>query len=90
MSVSSGIKQGCTGSTSLLKLITCLIITLIVEEGKGFKNVLVKIVVLFFADDVLVIAENQENVEFNIRKVIDIGRECGLDINRGQKHHTYI
>lgn len=36
MNITSGMKQGCTGSTSLFKLITYEIITEPEEKGKGY------------------------------------------------------
>ena len=82
MEVTSGIKQGCTGSTTLFKLVTYQIIKGIQEGGKGFTNELVNIRVLFFADDALLLADSIEDVIFNIRKLIQIGQKYGLDINK--------
>ena len=78
--VTSGIRQGCTGSTTLFKLITNMIIKKINEGGRGFCNELIKLGVLFFADDALVLAENLEDAKFNIRILVEIGKKCGLDI----------
>ena len=89
MEVTSGIKQGCTGSTTLFKLVTYQIIKGIQEGGKGFTNELVNIGVLFFADDALVLADNIEDVIFNIRKLIQIGQKYGLDINK-EKNNIII
>ena len=36
LDITSGIKQGCTGSTTIFKLITYTIIDKIEREGKGF------------------------------------------------------
>ena len=82
MEVTSGIKQGCTGSTTLFKLITYQIIKGIQKGGKGFKNELINLGILFFADDALIIASSIEDITFNIKKVIEIGQKCGLDINK--------
>ena len=80
--VTSGIRKGCTGSTTLSKLITYMIIKKINEGGRGFSNELIKLGVLFFADDALVLADNLEDARFNIRILVEIGKKCGLDINK--------
>ncbi|XP_068227857.1 uncharacterized protein [Palaemon carinicauda] len=59
-----------------------MIIKQVEKEGNGFKNDIIKLVVVFFADDVLVLAESIEDAELNIRNLIDIGKQYGLDINR--------
>ena len=70
LDITSGIKQGCTGSTTIFKLITYKIIDKIEREGKGFENSHIKLGALFFADDGLVIASNideakKEHENFN-------------------------
>ena len=47
--VTSGIRQGCTGSTTLFKLITYMMIKKINEGEKGFSNDSIKLGILFFA-----------------------------------------
>ena len=67
--ITSGIRQGCTGSTTLFKLVTLLIIRKIEQEGRGFVNGQFKIGTLFFADDALVLAESVEDAErISLRK----------------------
>lgn len=51
MVVSSGIRQGCTASTTLYKLETFEIIKRVEELDRGFKNEFFKISSLFFADN---------------------------------------
>ena len=80
--VTSGIRQGCTGSTTLFKLVTLLIIKKIEEEGRGFVNRQFKIGTLFFADDALVLAESIEEAKHNIKLLIETGKKCGLEINK--------
>ena len=80
--ITSGIKQGCTGSATLFKLITYLIITELEKKGVGFVNQLFKIWILFFADDGLILAHSIEEAKNNIRILIDISKKCGLDINK--------
>ena len=80
--VTSGIRQGCTGSTTLSRLITYIIIKEINEGGRGFGNDLIKLGALFFADDALVLADSLEDERFNIRILVEIGKKGGLDINK--------
>ena len=81
LDITSGIKQGCTESTTIFKLITYKIIFKIEREGKGFEN-LIKLRALFFADDGLVIATNIEEAKGNINILVKICKECGLEINK--------
>ena len=82
LTITSGIKQGCTGSATLFKLITYLIITELEKKGVGFVNQLFKIWILFFADDGLILAHSIEEAKNNIRILVDISKKCGLDINK--------
>ena len=47
---------------------------------KGYKDDIVNLFTLFFADDGLIIAQNKENAIKNIKYV----NECGLKINRNK------
>ena len=53
--VSSGIRQGCNGSTSLFLLITYFIIEKIYNKLEGINTYICKVVALFFADDGLLL-----------------------------------
>lgn len=86
IAIESGIKQGCTGSTTLFKLITYKIIKAIQDGGKGFKNGVIDIGALFFADDALILADSIEDIIFNIKKLIEVGQRCGLDINKDKSN----
>ena len=79
--VTSGIRQGCTGSATVFKLITYKIMEKIEKEGDSFKDDDINIGTLFFADDALVIAETIEGARKNIKLIIEEGRKYGLDIN---------
>ena len=89
MDTTSGIKQGCTGSTVLFKLITYIIINELEIRGRGFKHLYYVIYILFFADDGLILSESIEDAENDIKTVIEISRECGLEINK-QKSNIII
>ena len=82
ISVTSGIRQGCTGSTTLFKLITYVIIKELETKGRGFENELIKIGALFYADDGLVLSPTIEDEEKNIKILKDIGKKCGLEVKK--------
>ena len=84
--ITSGIKQGCTGSTTIFKLITYRIMKKLEREGKGFENENVKIESLFFADDGLIIATNVEQAKENIKALIEVCSESGLEINKNKSN----
>lgn len=81
MTVTSGIKQGCTGSTTIPKLITYLIVQEM-ERTKGYNQQGLNINTLFYADDSLQLSHNIEEARDNIKILIKISRECGLEINK--------
>ena len=82
MDITSGIRQGCTGSTIFFKLITYMIIEQIEYIGKGFSNEEVNIGVLFFADDGLLMAHTIEEAQRNLQILLEISREFELEINK--------
>ena len=84
--VTSGIKQGCTGSTVLFKLITYLIIQEIEKEENGFKDEKFNIGLLFFADDGLILSQSVEEAKRDIQRIIRISAEFGLDINKDKSN----
>ena len=86
LEVTSGIKQGCTGSTTIFKLITYKIMKKLEREGKGFKNENIKIESLFFADDGLIMATSIEEAKENIKALIEVCGDCGLEINKDKSN----
>ena len=72
LEITSGIKQRCTGSTTIFKPVTYKIIDKIEREGKGFENNHIKLGALFFADDGLVIATNIKEAKWNIKILMEI------------------
>ena len=80
--ITSGIRQGCTGSTSFFKLLTYIIAKEIESTNAGFKNHKFHLPVLFFADDSLLLANSIEEAQENLKTLIAISNECGLDINK--------
>ena len=51
INITSGIRQGCTGSTTLFKIITYMIINELNSRGAGYKDDIVNVNSLYFADD---------------------------------------
>ena len=86
--ISSGIRQGCTGSTTFFKLITYKIIERM-EKEQGFTDEFFRLAALYFADDGLILANSIEDAKRNIEVLTEISRECGLEINR-DKSNTII
>lgn len=87
--VTSGIRQGCTVSTTLFKLVTFRIIEELERLGKGFKDDMFRIDSLFFADDGMLLANSVEDAEQVISRMEDVGRQFGLEINK-QKSSVII
>ena len=88
MKVSSGIRQGCTASTTLFKLVTYKIIEMLEKEGKGFVDEALKISALFFADEGLVLTKSVKEAEELIKLLIEIGDISGLQINKDKSIHN--
>ena len=86
MEITSGIKQGCNGSTVLFLLITYIIIEELNKLRIGFKTKKLKINNLFFADDGILLSETIEETELLINKLQEIGKQCGLEINKDKSH----
>ena len=84
MEISSGIRQGCNGSTSLFKMVSLIIIQELKTKCIGFKNETCFIPTLFFADDGLLLSNNKEETTEYIKSLIKIAKNCGLEINKGK------
>ena len=63
MEINSGIKQGCTASTTLFKIITYKIMNSVEEKGDEYEVEGQKLSTLFFADDSLAMAKNIESAK---------------------------
>ena len=55
--MNSGIRQGCTGSTTLFKIVTFKIMQKFEELNRGFKDENFNLTSLFYADDGMLMAE---------------------------------
>ena len=80
--VTSGIRQGCNGSTTLFLLITYYIIAKLQNKDMGFVNDLCSISSLFYVDDGLLLANSVNEAHNMIKTVITASEECGLQINK--------
>ena len=82
MDITNGIRQGCTASTVLFKLLTYKIIEKLDEVCNGVKYGSRKLVSLFFADDGLLLSSNIEDARLQIATLTTEGRKYGLEINK--------
>lgn len=87
--ISRGIRQGCTGSTTLFKPITFKIMQELEKLDQGYKDEHFNITSLYFADNGMVLLSSVEDAEKVIEQVIKTGRENGLQINK-QKSNIIV
>ena len=87
--VTSGIRQGCTASTVLFKLITYKIIEEM-RKTEGIKILGPKITCLFYADDGLILAKDKEKSERSIEIIREIGGKYGLQLNDEKVNVSYL
>ena len=80
--ITSGIRQGCNGSTTTFKIVTYIIAKALMSTGMGFKNDEVYISILLFADDGLVLTQTLQETEHLLATLADISGKFGLQINR--------
>ena len=90
ITATSGIRQGCTLSATLFKLITYRIIKELNKKMKGYKTSIVTIRSLFFADDGLLISGSEEEAAKDIKVLQDVAREYGLAINKEKSNIMWI
>ena len=74
--VTSGIRQGCTGSPQLFVMVVNLIIKKICNTRLGFRNDLLYIPALLFADDGLLLTNSVRSMEQLLEVVVEVAREC--------------
>ena len=79
--VQSGIRQGCTASTVIFKMITFKIIEQLRRGTEGIRMAVIKVNSLFYADDGVLLGENEEDIRKGIEIVRRIGEEYGLKMN---------
>ena len=81
INITSGIRQGCTGSTTLFKLITYMIAKELHSTGMGFRNRQIYLPLLLFADDGLMLSQSKRETESMIQTLVKVSEQCGLEIN---------
>ncbi|CAL4072299.1 unnamed protein product, partial [Meganyctiphanes norvegica] len=79
--ITSGIRQGCTLSTELFKLVTYEIMRELDEKGEDFIVEDIRMNSLFFADDSLILARTVESAREKIKIIAEISKHFGLHIN---------
>ena len=82
----SGIRQGCTLSATIFKLITYNIINELDKQIKGYSTDKVTIKSLFFADDGLILSRNEKEAIKDIMQLQKIAKEYGLEINKSKSN----
>ena len=82
--IESGIRQGCTASTILFKMITYRIIEGINRQCRGVRVGGRIISYLFFADDGLLVSGSIEETAEQIRVLEEVGGYYGLSIHKGK------
>ncbi|CAL4088951.1 unnamed protein product [Meganyctiphanes norvegica] len=80
--ITSGIKQGCTLSTTLFKIVTYMIIKELEKRGRGYQIDDITLESLFFADDSILMADSVENAKHNLNILIEVSKKYGLNLNR--------
>ena len=80
--VTCGIRQGCSISTLLFKMVTFCIIEDLLKNGKLYGIREYEGNSLWLADDATLIASSKEEVEENIKALIISGRKYGLNLNK--------
>ena len=78
----SGIRQGCTVSPHLFVMVVGMIIERLLQSGLGYVSEGMRVPVLFYADDGLLLARSTGEAERMIRILEEAAGESGLAINR--------
>ena len=79
--IKSGIRQGCTLSATLFKMVTYKIMEEIERSCKGIMVRELKINSIFYADDGIIMTNTKEEAMKDIKKLKEISRNFGLEIN---------
>ncbi len=64
--INNGIRQGCAGSNTLFKLLTYIILKKIEGKAEGYKDEQIRVNLLFYADDGILLAAFREEAQKNI------------------------
>ena len=79
--VTSGIRQGCSISTLLFKMVTFTIIEQLRERAKPYKIGVYNGNSLWLADDAVIIAKDEETLLKTLRILEREGKKNGLELN---------
>ena len=90
ITVISGIRQGCTGSTVLFKIVTYIIMRQLTATKLGFRNRKIYLPLLFFADDGLILSQSVVEMKVIITKMVQTSSTCGLKNKQSKMFHTSI
>ena len=82
LGISSGIKQGCTTSTALFKLVTYMIMSALEEKGEQHQVDNLRLSSIFYCDDSILIAKTLKQAIRNLKIIIEVSRIFGLHINK--------
>ena len=82
MKIKNGIRQGCSGSPQLFLMVVNRIIKRLQGTGKGFRVRGIKIPVLFYADDGLLLANDMEEMREMMEMLEVVAKEVGMKINK--------
>ena len=63
--ITTGIRQGCTGSTILFKMVTYMIMAEVDKIGKGYNDEHISLKSLFFAVDALMLSHSLKDAKGN-------------------------
>lgn len=80
--VLNGIRQGCTGSPQLFVMVVGRIIEELVRSGMGYTIRGIRVPVLFYADDGLILAETREMAQEMFKILESKAAQYGLHVNR--------
>ena len=84
--ISSGIRQGCTGSPLLFIMVLNSIIDKIERSRVGFRSGNIRIPCLFFADDGLLLAQSERDMRRIIGTMERAAEDVGLKINKAKSN----
>lgn len=82
VTVSNGIRQGCTGSPQIFIMMISMIIEEILNRNIGYMSGFVRVPVLFYADDGLLLARDRTEALQMIEMIEDVSRQYGLELNK--------
>ena len=78
LNVTNGIRQGCTLSTTLFKIVTFKIISELEKHGRSYHIDGIDLVSLFYADDSILVGESLEDAKHNLKVLAEASKKFGL------------